>query len=61
MSNVFPIRDILDWREDARKKAEVNRIDAQLRTHEQEIAKLSHKMWLLRMERRAVTEGGSHG
>lgn len=52
----FPLGDVLDWRDENRRKAEYNRITAQMQAKEQQIAKLGHEIWLLRLERTQYEE-----
>lgn len=47
----FPLSQVMDWRDESRCKAEVNRINGQIRAKESEIAKIAHDIWLLRLER----------
>lgn len=51
----FPLSQVRDWREESRRQAEINRIDAQIQANEQEIARLGHKNWLLRLEKEGLS------
>jgi hypothetical protein len=53
----FPLGQVVDWREENRRKAESNRIDAQIRAKEQQIAKLAHDIWLLQLEKKGLSNG----
>lgn len=47
----FPLSQVMDWRDENRRQAEINRISGQIRAKESEIAKIAHDIWLLRLER----------
>jgi len=53
----FPLKDVMGWRDENRRQAEINRINERIAAKEREIAKLGHDIWLLRLEK----EGLSHG
>jgi hypothetical protein len=59
MSNIaiFPLRDVLGWRDENRRQAEINRINERIAAKQREIAKLDHEIWLLRLEREGLTNG----
>jgi hypothetical protein len=53
----FPLGQVIDWREENRRKAEINRIDAQIRAKEQQMANLAHDVWLLQLEKKGLSNG----
>lgn len=53
----FPLRDVMKWRDENRRQSQINYLDAQIRANEQEIAKLAHKNWLLRLEKEGLSNG----
>lgn len=59
MNNVttFPLSAVMEWRDENRRKAEINRIDADIRAKEAQIAKLGHDIWLLRLEKEGLSNG----
>lgn len=59
MNNVapFPLRDVLGWRDENRRKAEMNRINERIAAKEREIARLGHEIWLLRLEKEGLSNG----
>lgn len=53
----FPIKDVLEFRDESRRTAAINRIEASIRAKEQEMAKLAHEVWLLRLEKEGLNNG----
>ncbi len=49
----FPVHEI---RDDNYAQSEVNRLSGRIRANEQEIARLAHDNWLLRLEREGHEE-----
>lgn len=50
----FPVRQI---RSETFVEYRINRIDEEIAANEQEIAKIAHKNWLLRLEKEGLRNG----
>lgn len=53
----FPLSAVMGWRDENRRKAEINRINERIAAKEREIAKLGHDIWLLKLEREGLSNG----